>query len=439
MPFPKALFNRLQSVVIPIVITLCCSLPLGLGAEQRLNPPVGWAVADPLPKTQSYSLLVAEFPSRVLAASLAESIESLGWYPVEVLKQGDKFGVYVGKTESLGVAEYHRLEMISQKVAEPQVVSLEPAQAALVEATLMGPLRSPFTDDLGYTESWFRTALVQNRLQEQVAGLPIANPLEVMEVLVTYLNREVVELERGDAAGEVLATLYEHRILPEESFFLARLLAARELPASDETRLLAMEVCAELYQGHFKDWRRAWATNRLLQFEQGRTPAGLIRDQMRQLGLQVELQSRTGSSYVLDFPAVRAELRTLYDRVPVEDPRLGAKVELFFLQTYAWEGNWDRVNELGRQYINRNQAHKGELAAAQILYARSFEQTLEYSQAIAVLEGLSEHLPTRSEALYHGFEQMKVNDLQFKWITYFQGKERELILRGVGEVAKQTQ
>lgn len=418
--FPRLLVytSVLQALVLSGV-SFAQPLPLN-------TPPSAWAAPDAQPVEEAFSLHVASFPSRVLAASLAESLENLGWRPVRVLKRDDGFGVYIGYSRTPGLAEFFRLELATQEIANANVVSLTAEEVPLFEEAIVGPVRNPFADDFGFNRSWFRSSTSQNTLTETILSLPVASPSDVREKLAVYLNRENTDAQRGTAAADLLDALFEHKALPEQSFFLARQLANGELPVENDRRVKAMEVCAVLYLGHFYDWRRAWSATRLLTLDPYRDPQGLIRDELRQLALEVELTIQPNQQFAVNHPRLRSQLKSLYNRVPIENPRLAAKVELFVLKTYAWEGNWDQVQLHSRQFIQRNGSFSGELVEAKLLYARSFEQTQEYGRALDELADIKNHFPTHKESLFRGYDSPNLQDRQFEWQTYFDRKKSDV-------------
>lgn len=427
-----ALNTRFTSALLATI--LVCSAGSSLSAQQKPTPPPpGWATSDARIMEEAYSLQIATFPSRLLAASVAEGLENLGWRPVRILKRGNTFGVYLGYSRTPGRAEFYRLELAAQEVAKAEVVTIDASEIPQFEEALDGPLTSPFADSLGFNRSWFRSNTIVNRFQDTILGLPVTNSAELEEQLAVFLNRENTEAKRGAAAAALLRVLYEYKSLPEESFFLARQLAAGELPCSNEERVQATEVCAELYMSHFQDWRRAWATTRLLINDPYRSAEGVLKDEMRRLALEVSLMTQPNQKLSANYPRIRSELRSIYNRVPADNARLHAKVELFFLKTYAWEGNWERVSELSRQFIQRNQQFPGEFVDAKFLYARSFEQTLQFAKAIDEIRDISNFFPTQKESLYSGYKTSNIQERQLKWLDYFERKkiEQESTIVGV--------
>ncbi len=426
-------FSTRFSTALLASILLCFSAQ-NLSAQQQKTPtpPAAWSAPDSRFIEEAYSLELATFPSRVLAASVAQSVESLGWRPVRILKRGSQFGVYLGYTKTPGRIEYYRLELAAQEVAQSNVVTLDAQEIQQFEQTIEGPLTSPFTDSLGFNRSWFRGTTVINNFQETIQGLPITNTAELEQQLAVFLNRENIETVRGVAAADLLDALYDFKLLPEESFFLARQIASGELPVPGERRLKAMEVCAELYMGHFQDWRRAWETTRLLLNDPNRDAEGKIRDEMRRLALEVQLMTQPNQHLTANFPRIRSELRSIFDRVPISNGKLAAKVELFFLKTYSWEGNWDRVNELAAQYIKRNQQYPGEFVEAKFLFARSLERSQQYARALEEIRDITNYFPTQREAIYSGYKTSNIQERQLRWLEYFEKKKLDQESKVVG-------
>jgi len=394
--------------------------------SQGNNPPESWKPEDVEVVPQHFTLEIESFPSRMFAASIAQSIEDMGWSPVRLTEADDEFKVYYGYFEEPASARYYQLALEDQKIAEPEIIELRPSEAEEFRAEkVFADLDQPFQNKRGLTDKWVMSEENRDKIQNVVNYLPEDEGASVLASWNVATSDDVDEMAQAQALADVLKALVDQKRYPELTYYLALPIASGELPASDQDRILARETVADLEYGHFRDWKAAWASSNALLRESKRSEAGKVRDHLRKIALQIELERDRVPGVEIHWENIRSQLRQIYDMVPVEQNRLMAKVELVYLQTFAWEGDWDRVAEVGANFITRHQTHVGEVVLARFYYARSFERTGNYEAALAQLRLIEREYPTYSEALFLGYNSLDVNEQLDRWRTYFEEKQLE--------------
>lgn len=148
-------------------------------------------------------------------------------------------------------------------------------------------------------------------------------------------------------------------------------------------------------------------------------------DEMRRAALLAELAGAAGPARP-SFNEVRAVLRGAWD-LPADDPRLRAKLEVFYLQTFAWQGRWARVEAIGREFVERSVGLPHENALGRILVARSLERFGAHDEALAMLRAVvDQEFPEGVRGIARAGRERDLHGEARRWVEHFeQMKARE--------------
>ncbi len=221
------------------------------------------------------------------------------------------------------------------------------------------------------------------------------------------------------------------------AFFLACRVASRQWSAPDDIRLAAGEVTADLQYGWLRDWRGAWASTVALLEDPSRDPVGRTRDRLRLAALEVDLAASAVEPKP-NWNRIRLQLRRAWDEVPLAAEREQAKIELVYLLTFAWQGNWARVEELGKDFVARvSTPFPHEAGLAKLTMAKAMERREAWDEALALLD---RHFAGRilppNDGLYMGFDRL---DLDARYREARQRLVSAQLGAEAGAIAEKTQ
>ncbi|MBI1291161.1 hypothetical protein GC173_07935 [bacterium] len=325
-----------------------------------------------------YAVAVAEFPSATLAQGVEAALRAQEWGPVRVEQSDGVARVLVGELSTVAEADYLRRELKQQSVAEGRVVVVPASSEA--PRVLHGPLLPPF--ELPADPRFTADVMI-----ERVKALELSNQLEQGqgEALVAALSKE------GDLPGDIglTAVLVAERCMALASeadlaLYLSCTVASGVWPATVQHRERAQQLAASLLYGHLRDWRAAWSASRAIALNSSsavyRTEARL-----RLAALQVELV-REGGDQTPSFVEVRRQIRQAYELAPEADQDvLLERAQIFYINTFAWEGAWDRVEILADDFLKTHDATTAQGVMARTLLAKSLLRKELYSEARELL------------------------------------------------------
>lgn len=402
--------SRLRSLIrsLPIFRFAAGALLLGalLPAAGSSVPPE-WRAGDypERPASAWYGVEVAEFPSRLLAEGVERSLAGNGWGPV-LLVDGPEGScrVVLGEMARVADAWYVKKELAAQRIAGGRVVELPLAgDGRSARGFNTSPLLEPFTPtdhrDLppGMTADDIRRKL--RVLALEMDGDEGASPSA--EVDNQMIRAFLDAWQAGNTAEEIVgrgAVIAAQRLWstysePDIVLHLAGKVARGEWSAPpdqvEEARLLA----GALLYSHRRDWRGAWAATRLLEGDRSRPLASRIDDRLRQAALLVELYDTADGPR--PTPAqIRLHLRRTQEMIPAGSDlqAAAASVGLIYLQTFAWEGKWARVEELSRAWLDRHDDEirpSGQAMLVRYLLAQSLERREAWEEAVELLASIT--------------------------------------------------
>lgn len=370
-------------------------------------PPESWATADyPAQPATWYAVEIQSFPSAILAEGVREALVRARWEPVYVLeKQGSGHRVLLGETTDVAEAWFFAHEISDRQVAAGHVVTVPaaPRDPRGVEGLLRPDLGLAWETDADGVPLIQKQALA--RVQSFAADIDPADKEKLTE-LVTLVEGGRSQ-SPGVAVGAIAAAegFWRKRVEPEVTLYLASQVATDQWPAAADEREVkarARDLTFQLLYGHRRDWRAAWQAARL----QERTAPSehwRARARLHQAVLLVDLVSQ-GREPRASFAEIRARLRAALDAAPDDARETRARIELVYLQTFAWEGNWDRVESLAREYRLRWPDFSAPHAQATLLLARSLERHQTYEQAIELVSEVIRNPVSSSAMLRMGNE-----------------------------------
>ncbi|MBX3728483.1 MAG: SPOR domain-containing protein [Candidatus Sumerlaeia bacterium] len=403
-----ALSRPVLPLLLLLVLTLAGPKPAFADepAGQHTIAPGLWLPEDTAVRPRRFAVEVARFPSSALAESVRAGLTNLGWAPIYTLRDGQDTRVLLGNFHALPEATYFAEELRAQQVAEARVVVLRPEVRA-PEELASGPVLPAFLATAAADQDPWEG--VRRQLADFVERVPLADSRATQEHLAK-LEAETNVHERGPAAAALAELLARDRQHPEAALFLAAKVARGEWPADPEHRLRCAELAADLLYGHRRDWRAAWAATQALLNDPARDRNGRTRDRLRQVALLVDLAARAEEP-APSWEDVRAALRRAYDGATVENRRLLAKIELVYMQSFAWQGNWERVEMLAADVVRRYPQQRHETALARVFMARSLERTRSWQRALEQLDIVLQLELSPDDALVMGFEALDLRAL----------------------------
>jgi len=341
--------------------------------------PRTWAATDYPPGAPPWwGAEVTRVPSPILAEGLAKTLRSEGWEPVYTLPSADgKVSVLVGEEASEGRAWFLLTGLRAQGMADGDLVAT-PAES-----------RAPRGGDGPADTGMAASALTDKEIADQLHSTIATFAPEVRDSIVRTI--ELVgngDTRHADVAPGAIAALREFWRQNREPILaleIARRVATSKwIAAADrpELRESAAELYFELAYGEKRDWREAWYAADLL--EQTRGPRAVALAELFRAGLLVEL-AKNGRQLRGGFAAIRRQLRAANEVAP-EDDALLARIHFLYVQTFAWEGDWPRVESLSREFRARFPEARGYRAMARILEARSLERDGRLEEAVTMLE-----------------------------------------------------
>jgi len=385
------------------------------------SPPAVWSEDDWAHSSGRWGVEMARFPGAELAHAVRQSLVNMEWRPVSVeAAPGGGVSVLLGSFDTVAEAEFLAREVRSRGLAEPRVIPY-PAGAAASDIEVAGPLTKPFLPTPGSGPKPLSFEEVLQNLRGAAVDIAPESRSDYDNAL-GELERAAKDDRRGVAAARLVRILAASRRQPEEALHLAGRVARGEWQAPVEDQLACGEVVADLLYGERRDWRGAWAASQALASHPSRDADGRLRDALRIAALEVELAA-SASEPRPSWDRIRAGLRRAWD-LRAEDRRSRSKLELVFMQTFAWQGRWDRVEPAARAIIDRYSEEEcpAEVALARIYVARSLERRGDYEQAIGILSRvLSSDIPA-GKGLRMGFDS-DPGDLRARanrWLQHFQ-------------------
>ncbi len=384
--------------------------------------PNSWDVRDyDPPFHRLYTIKVAQFPSEVLANGVARALNDSGWAPVRVETTAEgQFQVTLGEFAHPGRAWFVREELREQGLAEGEIITFLPTQRAAQPVGAQGPFLP-----LSISTATSAEGMLQ-RYRSEIMDISISletDDRQRIEVMVdAWEKSDWRNEELGNGAAVFARKLWDARQSGDLAIYLTTQVASGEWAASSSAKINATSLMAELHYGYTRNWRAAWSATRQVMANPLRDPIDRLRDRLRQEALTVHLVGE-GVLTTSVFPAMRSRLRRIYEETPQDQGDLLSRIALLYVQTFAWEGKWDRVEAIASDQLALFSDITGVAAMNRILLARSLERHSLYRRAISHLEQVS--VPNSADHFRYGYEVFNPEQEAREWMDVLLEREME--------------
>lgn len=387
----------------PVLRNLLFAAILTISAIVSGQETPGWQPSDfPERAPKIYGVEIARFPSAVLADGVRRSLENFGWSPVLLYDQEGSQVVVLGETADIGAA-YQLLEEVRfADIAEGRVIEIPSGQASAIPRGFSGPVLEPFLPTPGSEKRDVppMSEMIE-RLRSSVANLQTENGDQMRAMLALWEDENYVDPAFSEGALLAARFLYRLGSHPETALMLAGKLARGDWPSTTAERLAAQELTTEILYRYRRDWRAAWSSTDTLLDSPTRSDQERAGDMLRQAALLVELYDREVSP-APTLPEIRARLEDAF-QLTGEDKTTQAKIALLYLRTFAWAGDWARVQELAELYLSRYAEQRPWSDYAKIHLAQSMERLQQYRRGIKLLDEIITDPPAPDQLLRFEF------------------------------------
>ncbi len=392
------------------------------------NAPGEWRAEDyPRRSPKWYSVEIARFPSRFLADSIRTALDEKGWRPLTVREDRGEFQVLLGESSNIGQAYFLLKELKVLSIADGRIIQLDPERDQPREFS--GPTTPPFAiwNSLSPEEKRAKIGELIQDLREQQSALEPADQTGAAAIISAFDKEGALSSNTvGEGAARIAHYFWENGSEDHTPLILglSTLAASGEWPTPPEEpayRQAAQDVAFEMLYGEERDWRSAWkATRAMIAADKGQADR-IALHRLRQAALLVDLYAEEvtpGPS----LDAIRLQIRQAYEICPEADLALRARMELFYIQTLAWDGRWERVERVAEGMLRRHDDNAElviPVSHAKILYAQSLERTNNFEEALKVLETVTRVDITGAERLRMGMEKRDPVSEARERIEYF--------------------
>ncbi|MCC6547875.1 hypothetical protein IT570_11985 [Candidatus Sumerlaeota bacterium] len=396
------------------------ALPSGL-----LAVPAVWLDSDlPRQPRQWYSVKAVSLPTgSPLAASIERGLLNSGWSPVEVKASKSETAVFVGRTDRVGDALYLMEELRQQNVADGEVVAIPAPSDHAVAMT--GDFQAPFTT--GSFESKRTEEEMRNRIRSIVGGFPEDRQEAIRGALDAWEKRQYSNPQLAVGMMEVATFLWNQKTDIDIVQYIASRIAPEELPGlwvtGDEQRAVKVRAQNLMFECmETTDWRGAWEASKMLEKFDLSSPVARSTNLVRQALMLVDAPK----GFKVDYSEVREYLHRAWDAAPPENKRIRARIEVVYMLTFAWEGNWGRVDKLSSAIKAEDAGDEYAKAMAMVYHAISRTRYRFYDEALAELDTVI-FSSTLSEADLprRGTETMDPVELAKSWRDKVRKQEAE--------------
>jgi len=379
-----------------------------------------WKIGDTAPiPDKAYAVEVGRFPSEALAASVAGTLSAMNWGPVRTIEVDGRRSVIVG--ESANIVQIHSIleELTVQKLADGRVIQIPDSERDSNALPFRGPLLPPFHTKGNPKPN---TADLASRMRATSAGI-VVEERNALDAAI-----EMMELGKfddpalGDSVAPALMRIRDDGSAAELILPAAERIARGEWAASPKARRAAMELCADLYLGSRRDIRATLHATNVLLDEPQRSPEGRARDLLRLEALNGLVLAK-GAEPLPSFTRMRSQLRLAFEQTPETAMKTRGRIALLALQSFAWEGNWERVIEFGEVYLSEFGNDPAAFQIAAVLVARGYESVEDYKRAIIVLDQAIAARVARSERIRVGDQLVNAREMASLWQAYFRALE----------------
>jgi hypothetical protein len=285
-------------------------------------------------------------------------------------------------------------EVAAQKLADGKIVSVQPGLHAPEARRFQGALVPPFSAQADVTDAEIERVVQGMKSDEKLAT--------AAEFVMAALNDPAKGPQAGGNAVVLIDDLWAKELQGEVVLALALRVARGEWPASAAQRDRCRERAVELL--HAKgDWRGAWAGAQQLAGSSD-DPEIRARARLRQAALVADLY-RVGATPQPDLAALREFLRDALVLLPDALEADARRMESVYVQTFAWEGCWERVEVLAEDFLAQHGEGSADSLVVRSLLAQSMARFDRLPDAKQGLKGVAEAPLARAEFFRFGMER----------------------------------
>ena len=407
-----------------VLTTLAASILL-TSSVMAADPPACWQMEDlPQAPPSWYAVRVAKFPSSLLAEGVQKGLQESGWGPVQLETAPDGetvvlLGQLYGSAQAWAL--YHELK--NQKVAQGEIVPM--AVSANKTKGFSGPTTRAF--EVVFPADPQAQKQLQDELSDELEMM--AGELDgdqeklIREMLVKLKAGELSDPALARGAVTAAQIFWDRKVAAEPALYLASRVASGNWPvaATDQDKLFqAKNLTYDLLYGTRRDWLGAWKIAIEMERQAGESGELKAQNLLRQAALMVDLIQQQADPRP-SFEVVRERLLAARHAAPESSTVLLAQVEYLYLQTFAWQGNWDRVEELAtalsREYEESAPVYAG---LSRVWLAKSLERHERYRKAVEILQDELSNRYAQSVWPRRGYKTFNPHQFASDTLTYFQ-------------------
>ncbi|CAN5207454.1 hypothetical protein BH09SUM1_BH09SUM1_07650 [soil metagenome] len=388
---------------------------LSVGSAQI---PAEWRPDDLGARSQWFGVEVSRFPSRMLASGVEDSLRSFGWGPVKIVEHPNgEASVVLGEVTNPADAYYLAEELRIQNVAQGKVVALpvEPRAPLGYTGESLLPAFAP-SQETGPGKTLSAND-AHTRIESEEPQFDSTRKAVAQDFLKAWGDGDEKNPVVGRGALSVCDYFLEKQTEPELILYLAGRVARGQWGATPDEKSRAAQITSELLYGYRRDWRGAWRAAKAIEASAVTTDAKALA-RLRQAALMVELIERRIDPGPT-FAEIRSELRVAHEGIDPAAENTEQRVELVYVETFAWEGNWSRVEELSRAFLKDHPKETASRALVKILLAQSLERTQQIDEAKKLLIEVIGTGDFAGDPIRLGMETLDVKRLANEKLRYF--------------------
>lgn len=348
------------------------------------NIPYSWKNEDMPGSTTFWAVEIQRFDSQMLASTMLKALSDKGLGPLNMqVETTDATALLLGKFQDPGEAFHVAEELRVNRVAKPRLVT---AVSGAPQSVVIPPdfQLAPFTPSPDKNFAQPEEATIIKLLNEVATTSDLSADAEIRTAASLWEAKQTANPALGDGAYLAARRFWDAATNPEESLFLAGKVARGEWAASPQARSGAQDLVSDLLYGHRRDWRGAWLAAAIIQEQSVPSSERALAARLRQIALEVELIDKSAAPN-FSFATIRGHLRQLAEATPDTFGKLHADIQLIYLNTFAWEGNWERVDQVGAEIIATSAEFPYHASMARILRAQSLERKESWLAALSLL------------------------------------------------------
>lgn len=386
------------------------------GAASAASLPGTWRAQDAATAEATlYGVETGRYLSPALAAAQQRVLQDLGWGVVTAASVGKETSIIVGATPSLAEAYGLEQELREQAIADGRVVRLPAGSVGSVPEGIVGPrypaFRAPMPEERPGHDELLR------EVQSLREFLSPGDYAAVSLSLELWGRGDTWQPEMGAGALAAAKAMVIAGRNPRLVLALVEPVAAGDWAATPQVRQACAGMVAEMRIA-LGDIRAALAAIAALERMPGITAETRALCHLRRAAVDASLLA-AGEDPRPTTAHIRARLMDAYAAAPEEALRTRARIALLYMQTLAWDGEWDRLRDVGQEFAQRYRDVEGVLQAGQLLLARTFERDSDWRAGAEMLDRVLAAPVAPENALRVGTREIAVRETARLWRDWY--------------------